>query len=473
MTDRYKYSQETGADFKVNTVDKCDSMEDTNEIRQILDDLGELLGHSKFDNLYPEDETSGGYLSKINGGLDADKPATPAVNDMYLATDTVKIYRCFVAAAWVQVYPHASGVTKTGSFTAGRIVKISNASGIVEEGTNTDTDIADAVTKKHAKDSDAHLGTVDQDIPMSTHKFTGLKVPSGAGDSIRATTKITEANLEDAIDKKHAQNSDTHLGTVDQDIPMSTHKLTGLKVPSGVGDSIRATTKITEVNLEDSIDKKHVQGTDQKLDDGGVNEVAVTDLKANLINQVLTSGAAISWDMASGYRATLVAAHNFTIAITKLAGVLEAILIVVQDGTGSRVMDDIIIQKDIAIATTDVHADTEIIDIDIDIPTGARIRFKTSVADLPDPLVIDTIYYAIRISATEIKIAASKANAFAGTAINITDQGTGTHEVQQLIKWTGGTLGVLETGAGGEDIIKLHYKTSDEQWYAELISNFS
>ena len=113
MANRYKYSQETGDDFKVNTVDKCDAMEDTNEIRQIQDDLGELLGHSKFDLSYPKDGTSGGFLSKLNSGLDASKPATPAVNDMYLATDTTKIYKCFVAETWVQIYPVSAFVIPT------------------------------------------------------------------------------------------------------------------------------------------------------------------------------------------------------------------------------------------------------------------------------------------------------------------------------------------------------------------------
>ena len=59
---RYKYTQESGIDFKVNTTDKCDSYEDSNEVRQILDDLGELLGHSKFNDLYPKDATSGGDI---------------------------------------------------------------------------------------------------------------------------------------------------------------------------------------------------------------------------------------------------------------------------------------------------------------------------------------------------------------------------------------------------------------------------
>jgi len=45
-------------------------------------------------------------------------------------------------------------VIKTGDFTAGRIAKINNATGIIEQGTNTDTDVADAVTKKHTQGTD-------------------------------------------------------------------------------------------------------------------------------------------------------------------------------------------------------------------------------------------------------------------------------------------------------------------------------
>jgi len=33
------------------------------------------------------------------------------------------------------------------------------------------------------------------------------------------------------------------------------------------------------INIDDAVDKKHEQGTDQKLDEGGVNEVAVVDVK--------------------------------------------------------------------------------------------------------------------------------------------------------------------------------------------------
>jgi len=193
----------------------------------------------------------------------------------------------------------------------------------------------------------------------------------------------------------------------------------------------------------------------------------------NFTEQILTSGTAIAWNLGNSNKAILTAAHNFTITITAPTGALNAQLIITQDGTGTRVMDEIVTQKDEAIATTDVHTDTEIIDLTIDIPTGARIRFKTSDADLPDPLVIDTIYYAIRTSENHIKVATTKANAIAGTNIDITDTGTGTHTVQQLVKWTDGTLGVLSTAAGSEDIVSLTYKTADKQWYAQLSKDFS
>lgn len=156
FTAYYKYTQESGTNFYVGAADKADALEDTNEIRQILDDLGNLLSHSKRDDLYPKNGTTGGYLGRLNYGLDASKPAVPVVNDMYLATDTVKVYRCFVAGNWVQVYPSSisDNVTKTGAFTTGKIAKINNASGIIEQGTNTDTDVADAVTKKHTQNTD-------------------------------------------------------------------------------------------------------------------------------------------------------------------------------------------------------------------------------------------------------------------------------------------------------------------------------
>lgn len=188
--------------------------------------------------------------------------------------------------------------------------------------------------------------------------------------------------------------------------------------------------------------------------------------------QVLTSGAAIAWDLTKGNKAILVAGHDFRITITKPSGAIDAVLIITQDGTGTRVMDDIITRKDDSIATGDVDVGNDRITIDFDCPTGARIEFATTDT-LPAGLSAAVVYWAIRVDGTHIQVASSKTNAIAGTQITITDQGVGTHTLYQLVKWSGGTLGVLETDAGGEDIVKLHYKTSDEQWYAELVADFS
>ena len=60
--------------------------------------------------------------------------------------------------------------------------------------------------------------------------------------------------------------------------------------------------------------------------------------------------------------------------------------------------------------------------------TGTLVRFTTTTT-LPAGLSLATDYYLIYQSATTFKIASSLANALAGTAINITDTGTGVHTV--------------------------------------------
>lgn len=57
--------------------------------------------------------------------------------------------------------------------------------------------------------------------------------------------------------------------------------------------------------------------------------------------------------------------------------------------------------------------------------TGLKVA-ATTTTTLPSPLTA-TNYYVIRIDADTFKLATSAANALAGTAIDITDTGTGTH----------------------------------------------
>ena len=80
FTSYYKYTQESGDNFYVGTADKSDALEDTNEMRQIIDDLGALLVHSKRDGAYPKNGLFGGTIQIPEAGLKFGND--PANNDI-------------------------------------------------------------------------------------------------------------------------------------------------------------------------------------------------------------------------------------------------------------------------------------------------------------------------------------------------------------------------------------------------------
>lgn len=55
------------------------------------------------------------------------------------------------------------------------------------------------------------------------------------------------------------------------------------------------------------------------------------------------------------------------------------------------------------------------------IATGTKVRFATT--PLPAPLALNTDYYLIQVTPTTYRVATTALNAFAGTYINLTDQG--------------------------------------------------
>jgi hypothetical protein len=67
-----------------------------------------------------------------------------------------------------------------------------------------------------------------------------------------------------------------------------------------------------------------------------------------------------------------------------------------------------------------------------------RVQFTTTTT-LPAGLSLATDYYIIKITDTTFKVASSYANAVAGTAIDITSAGTGTHTINTLLpRYTNG-----------------------------------
>jgi len=89
-------------------------------------------------------------------------------------------------------------------------------------------------------------------------------------------------------------------------------------------------------------------------------------------------------------------------------------------------------------AGTDTCTYTSTANIPSNILTGTRVRLTTTTT-LPAGLALATDYYVIRLGDTTFRLATSYANAIAGTQINITDAGTGTHTISWLLpRYTNG-----------------------------------
>lgn len=89
-------------------------------------------------------------------------------------------------------------------------------------------------------------------------------------------------------------------------------------------------------------------------------------------------------------------------------------------------------------AGTDIITMTSTANIPSNILTGTRVRLTTTTT-LPAGLALATDYYVIKVTDSTFKLATSYANAVAGTAIDITSAGTGTHTMSRLLpRYTNG-----------------------------------
>jgi len=89
-------------------------------------------------------------------------------------------------------------------------------------------------------------------------------------------------------------------------------------------------------------------------------------------------------------------------------------------------------------AGTDLMTYTSTTNLPSNILTGTRVRLTTTTT-LPAPLATATDYYVIRMSDGTFELATTYANAIAGTQIDITTTGTGTHTITWLLpRYTNG-----------------------------------
>mgnify|MGYP000961493886 CR=1 FL=1 len=101
---------------------------------------------------------------------------------------------------------------------------------LLETYTQTETNLADAVSKKHTQGTDTTLGKMTADIDMNSKSITNLPAPSAVNHALRQTAKITEAMLEKTLYiTENAQTGTTYTLVIDDD-----HKLVSCSNSSAI-----------------------------------------------------------------------------------------------------------------------------------------------------------------------------------------------------------------------------------------------
>jgi len=101
--------------------------------------------------------------------------------------------------------------------------------------------------------------------------------------------------------------------------------------------------------------------------------------------------------------------------------------------------------------------------------TGFRVRVS-STGTIIGGLAINTDYYVIVVNANTIKLATTRANAIANTAINLTSQGTGTHTISQAEGPDFSSRTAVNGGNAGDNIGSLEEDTSQAHSHSLKVS---
>ena len=167
---------------------------------------------------------------KLKGGADAAKSASPTAYDVYLATDTKKLYICIVDGSWTgfDASIFVQGILTLYADMAGGGYEIKSI--------KDPTAAQSAATKKYIDDLVALYllltgGTMSGAIAMGTNKITGMGDPTLAQDA--ATRAYVLAQIKDWLLKTG--------GTMSGAIAMGTNKITGMGDPTDAQDAATKT----------------------------------------------------------------------------------------------------------------------------------------------------------------------------------------------------------------------------------------
>ena len=107
--------------------------------------------------------------------------------------------------------------------------------------------------------------------------------------------------------------------------------------------------------------------------------------------------------------------------------------------------------SDIFTVSTTTEALTFSQPISIDTGDGVKV---SSTATVPSPLVAGTTYFAIKVTDTSYQLATTMANAFAGTAIDLTSAGSGQHTLAQVNYAAYACDGTIDTNQTAYDNVR-------------------
>jgi len=162
------------------------------------------------------------------------------------------------------------------------IVEFNGVTGkLIKDSGLTHADIADAISKKHTQNTDTDLSPGHKDATTGVHGV-------GAGIVAKVSDIAVDGNLSAAA-QAAISASHTRSHALDSTSDHSIGGLTNTYLVKSDGTKLVPATN-TDAQVADAITKKHTQGTDQGLDTGGANAVTAAQAKAGYTHSGVVVG---------------------------------------------------------------------------------------------------------------------------------------------------------------------------------------
>jgi hypothetical protein len=214
------------------------------------------------DIIDPLDHTSGATPGQILQANASGLPVDATTTDLQVAAA--------VALAHARQHAITNALDHTSGATPGKMLK-ADASGLPIEATNTDAEVTDAVTKRHTQGTDTALGVLGtKNPPIDADKV--IQRDSAAGDAlVTSTWTQIKAFLKTYFDTIYGAIALAHtrLHSITSALDHSSGATPG-KILKADANGLPVDATNTDAEVADAVTKRHTQGTDTALGAVGV-----------------------------------------------------------------------------------------------------------------------------------------------------------------------------------------------------------